>query len=178
MTLDWLDETRDIGKGGRAVTREANETDRRKLAEALDLIACEALDFDYMIKPLSEGRYRLSGRLKASVTQACVVSLEPVPSTIGEEVSLEFWPAELLSERAIGGEHDVLGEADPEPLGQLGRIDSGRIAYEVLSAALDPYPRKAGAEFEYAGAPEDTAAKERAHPFAALARLQGEKSKE
>ncbi len=46
------------------------------------------------------------------------------------------------------GEEEVeaLSAAEIEPI-EHGRIDVGRIVYETLSAAIDPYPRKAGAEF-------------------------------
>ena len=39
-----------------------------------------------------------------------------------------------------------MSAAEFEPI-EHGRIDVGRIVYETLSAAVDPYPRKAGAEF-------------------------------
>ena len=148
------------------------------LAKALDLIACDGLVFDYTIKPIADGRYRLKGQLNAQVTQACVVSLDPVTATIEEVVSVEFWPAHLVSERKSAGENAILGETDPEPLGQLGRIDSGRIAFEFLSASLDPYPRKDGAEFEFSTRTEDNVVEATANPFAVLAKLRGEKPEE
>lgn len=170
MTLNWIDETRDIGANGRAVTRTGTAEERAAIAEALGILSCERLIFDYTLKPIPDHRYRLTGTLSAGVTQACVVTLEPVASTIEDEVSVDFWPPHLLEERSVGGERAVLGEADPEPLGQLGRIDSGRIAYEVLSASLDPYPRAEGAEFDEVKSSEGT---ETDHPFAALAKLKG-----
>ena len=174
MSLDWMDETRDLGVVGRAVTRTASVEDRRRVAEALELLACDSLVFDYTIKAIADGRYRIKGRLKADVTQACVVSLDPVAETIAEDVSVDFWPEHLLAERLADGERSILGETDPEPIGPMGRIESGRIAFEFLSAALDPYPRKDGAEFQYGGTPEDIAAEASAHPFAALAKLKRE----
>ena len=50
------------------------------------------------ISPLSGGRFRASGTLKASVVQASVVNLEPVPSSIQESFSVEYWPPEAIVE--------------------------------------------------------------------------------
>ncbi len=174
MSLDWIDETRELGAGGRATTRRASAEECKSVAAALGILACNNLVFDYTLKPIADGRYRLKGTLKADVTQECVVSLEPVPATIEEEVRIEFWPPHLLAERRVNGEHVILGETDPEPIGQPGRIETGRIAFEVLSAALDPYPRKEGVEFHHVD-PEDDVAAAREHPFAVLAQLKQQK---
>ena len=51
-----------------------------------------------------------------------------------------------------------------------GRLDAGRTVYEHLATALDPYPRKAGAELP----PEVAETEPRAesdNPFAVLARM-------
>ncbi len=61
-----------------------------------------------------------------------------------------------------------MAAAEIEPI-EHGLIDAGRIVFETLSAAVDPYPRKAGAEF-HADAVATTASSE-AGPFAALKEL-------
>ena len=132
MSLDWIDETRELGVGGRATTRRASAEECNSIAAALGILACDNLVFDYTLKPIADGRYRIKGTLKADVTQECVVSLEPVPATIDEEVVVEFWPPHLLAERRVDGEHAILGETDPEPIGQLGRFETGRIAFEIF----------------------------------------------
>lgn len=169
--LDWIDETRDLGANGRAKTRSASAVECQGLAEALGLLACDSLTFAYTLKPLGEGRYRLAGELRSSVVQACVVSLDPVAAMITEDVDVEFWPSHLAGNRPASGERSVLGETDPEPIGPMGRVETGRIALEVLSAALDPYPRTDGAEFNDIAETDDAATAASAHPFAALAKL-------
>ena len=59
-------------------------------------------------------------------------------------------------------------DADEEPPEQLidGKLDLGALASEFLLLAIDPYPRKPGAEFSPPKV-ED----EGDHPFAALAAL-------
>ncbi len=56
-------------------------------------------------------------------------------------------------------------DALPEPIID-GQIDFGLIAYETLAIGLEPYPRKAGVEFEPPAEPEGFGS-----PFAALKAL-------
>jgi len=94
------------------------------------------------------------------------LSLEPLPAKLDETFDTEFWRDAPLDE---GGEDkSVLSGPDVEPLAG-DEIPVGRIVFETLSAALDPYPRKEGAAFEW----EDAAAKDPAKtsPFAVLSRL-------
>ena len=59
----------------------------------LDILSCDALRVSYTLEALEKERFRLSGTIEAGVTQACVVTLEPVPSTISETFSVELYPA-------------------------------------------------------------------------------------
>ena len=56
-------------------------------------------------------------------------------------------------------------EEPPEPLIE-GKVDLGAIATEFLLLGIDPYPRKAGAEFAAVKTADDSA-----RPFAALEAL-------
>ena len=91
--------------------------------------------------PTVGGRFRLSGRLRAEISQACVVTLEPVDSTIEEGFDVTFWPEEDMP-APRGGEVDMDEEADPEPI-VAGQIDVGRVVFECLAAGIDPVPEKA-----------------------------------
>jgi hypothetical protein len=91
---------------------------------------------------------------------------------IDEEVTTEFWPPEEIAGRTSEGEHAILGELDAEALGPQGRLEIGRLAFEVLSAAIDPYPRKDGAEFTWREEGEEEGSHSAgAGPFAALEKL-------
>jgi hypothetical protein len=115
------------------------------------------------ISPLSGGRFRVSGTLKASVVQASVVNLEPVPSSIQESFSVEYWPPEAIGE---AGE-DIPFDAElPEPL-DGGRIPAGTLLSEIFALALDPYPRNPDDKLDWTP-PQDGA---EPGPFARLARL-------
>lgn len=161
----------DVPAGGLAGRLEADAGERAAIAEQLDLVALDALALTYELTPIGSGRLRLTGTLSADGTQRCVISLEAVPAAISEPVNMEFWPLEALRslEQAHSGDAVELALEGPEPI-EGAEIDLGQLAYEILAASLDPYPRKAGAAFVWEGAAEggDTAG---AGPFAALKAL-------
>ena len=110
--------------------------------------------------------------LQAEVTQTCIVSLDPVEARLEVPVEAEFWPAALIgpSERSTE-EPERPGLFDwPEAIVD-GRIDLGPIIYESLATALDPYPKREGASFDWSQEPPGEAEAARSGPFAALAAL-------
>jgi hypothetical protein len=165
--LPWLHAAADISDRGLSIEHRASPAERNAVAAALGLVACISLEARYRVSGLSRGRYRLTGELRAECVQSCVVTLEPVGAVIEQAFAVEFCPPDDLTADAIT--FDALAEeADIEPL-EDGRVPAGRIVYETLAAALDPYPRLPGAELAVTSAGPATA--EGAGPFAALARL-------
>ncbi len=162
----WNHAVTDIPEHGLTRERAASAEDRDELANALKLIALDSLVTNYRIERLAGGAYRLSGRLKAACKQACVVTLDPVEAVVEDTFDVEFWPEHQPDDDA--GEMPVLGGRDVEPL-EGGIIDAGRIVYETLAAGLDPYPRKPGAEFDWA---DKTAERpDKVSPFSVLSKL-------
>ena len=167
-TLPWSQCATSIAEAGLHKEVVATAAERVAIAQELGLVSCEAIEASYTIRALGGGRYRLAGSLHARLTQACVATLEPLPQTIEEEFEVQFWPAGSLP--ATGdAEVEATSVPDVEPI-EHGTIDVGRVVFETLSAALDPYPRKNGASLEWqdAESAEEAAA---ANPFAALKRL-------
>jgi uncharacterized protein len=166
--LGWDHAITEIPETGLAVERAATLEERRALAHTLELADLPHLSARYALRPAGRGRYVLSGTLSAEVVQTCVITLEPVTNLIEESFDLEFWPAEQMPEPK-DGEIDFAGAPEPEPV-VAGRIEVGRIVFECLASALDPYPRKPGAVFEYAepatGGAQSDAKQE--SPFAVL----------
>ena len=108
---------------------------------------------------------RVLGQVKARVGQTCVVTLEPIESEISEPIDLQFVPGSGDAPAVGSRKRELGGDETPEPIID-GKIDLGALGTEFLILGIDPYPRKAGAEF----APpkvEDPGE----HPFAALAAL-------
>jgi uncharacterized metal-binding protein YceD (DUF177 family) len=168
--LDWTHATTDIPETGRRFERAATEAERRAVADALDLVGCERLDVSYELRPLAGGRYRLAGDITADIVQSCVVSLEPIEQRVAENFEVTFCPPASLPE-ADTAEREILSEPDVEPIAD-GRIDAGRVIFELVASAIDPYPRKEGAALDWQ-APADTPGE--ASPFAVLAKLKGGK---
>jgi uncharacterized metal-binding protein YceD (DUF177 family) len=104
------------------------------------------------------------GQVNARVGQTCVVTLEPIENDLEEGVDLVFAPAPPETERTHAKDIKADEEA-PEPLHD-GTIDLGAVATEFLLLGIDPYPRKAGAEFAPVKADDRSA-----RPFAALEAL-------
>jgi uncharacterized metal-binding protein YceD (DUF177 family) len=107
-----------------------------------------------------EGRddVRARGRLRARVTQTCVVSMEDFETTVEEDFQVRFVPEGEETE-------DIDLDADDEIPFTDNLIDLGEAAAEQLGLALDPYPRMPGVELEELPEEEDE------NPFAALRRL-------
>lgn len=176
--LRWRHAPNEISGRGLDATRSATPEERLALAAELEILEVTALDVTYRIASGGRRRdgasrspeLRLTGTLTADVVQACVATLEPVAAHIEEPITIELRAAAEIDPAAPV---DPLEEADLEPLDADGSIPLGRIVYEILAAALDPFPRAPGAEFNWTDpadqADAGTAAKP--SPFAALARL-------
>ncbi len=166
--LDWVHGATDVPEAGRPFTRVATATERGAVATELGLLACRALEANYSVRPEAGGRYRVEGRVRAVVEQACVVTLEPVEAAVDEPFEVTFCPAEAMP-AAPSSEREILSEPEIEPL-RDGRIEVGRVVFETLAAALEPYPRRADAAFEWTD-PRDAGGSEKASPFAVLRSL-------
>ncbi len=152
--------------GGTDFAIQASAEERQALLRRFDLVALEELEAGGRVQPVpGRGLIEVEGRLRAALSQRCVVTLEPVPAQVEAEFRRIF---SLDQDRA--SEVEVDPEADePEPL-ESGVIDVGELVAEELAVALDPYPRAPGADAALAevappnGEPVAT-------PFASLALL-------
>lgn len=171
----WSHTPESIPQGGLETERAASADERTAVAGMLELVALDRLTVGYRIKNAGGGVYRLTGRLKAQVEQACVVTLEPVNGDIDETFEVEFRPEER-TRKPVGAEDeegadlsaDFESDVDVEPI-TGGRMEVGRVVFETLASAIDPYPRKAGAAFDWKAPDADKTGT--VSPFAALAKL-------
>ena len=161
-----------IPRAGVADRIEADAGERAAIAELLALGALDRLAFDFELVGLGHGRAGLKGRIEAAAAQVCVVTLEPVPADIVQQVEARFWPQSdiVLEEEGAQQMTPEAVDAVPEPVVD-GVIDLGQFAYETLAAELDPYPRRAGAEFRWQEAAGDGDQGDGGGPFAALKAL-------
>lgn len=132
----------DIGSEPAAYSLVASPAERAALAARFDLIDLEALAVDITVEWLRGHAFlRVGGRIRATVVQRCVVTLQPVRSEIDG-------PFEILYEAdGRGGREVVVEFEDVEPL-PAGELDIGEVTAEEVALMLDPYPRAPGASLE------------------------------
>jgi uncharacterized metal-binding protein YceD (DUF177 family) len=150
----------EVPEEGREFVLSADAGVRARIARAAGLVDLARLDATLAV---TRDGTRVTGRISATITQTCVVTLEPLVNEIDEPVEVIFAPAAEQSAQLEAAAADA--PDPPEPLVN-GTIDLGALAAEFLLLGLDPYPRKPDAAF---AAPQDEAGRD--SPFAALAAL-------
>jgi uncharacterized metal-binding protein YceD (DUF177 family) len=159
-------------KDGASAKIETTEAEMEDIARLLDLVALTGLVFGYRFEHGGGGRWRFKGHPRADVTQTCVVSLAPVETQLDLPVEAAFWPASLIDHRAPDDEEPASQEMLDWPEAIVdGKIDLGTLVYETLATALDPYPKRAGASFDWSQGAPDEAGSAKTGPFAVLSAL-------
>ena len=156
-----------IPEGGLHRELEADEAQRKAMAELAGVREVVSAHASLDVTPKSGGRFHVAGRVRARIGQTCVVTLDPIESELDEPIDLMFAPPEQIP--ALSALVDDGGEGDddpPEPI-EGGVIDLGRLATDALFLGIDPYPRKPDAVFDHEVTPPDP----KDHPFAALKAL-------
>jgi uncharacterized metal-binding protein YceD (DUF177 family) len=146
-----------IGDGA-CVDVEATPAELAALARRMGIPSIAALTCRFDLRRADGDAVHARCSLRARLQQICVVTLESFDSDLQEDFRLRFVPA--------GTESEEIDPEDDDEIGYDGGIlDLGEAASEQLALALDPFPRKPGAEL-----PDDQADRQ-AGAFAALARL-------
>ena len=134
----------DVSRMGRLEHRldiKANEEERAALAARFDLVELAELAATLALKKRGDGIFELTGRWHARLAQRCVVTLEPVPAALSDDVRLFY--GTLAAPAAAADPLD--DEGSPEPI-ENGVIDVGEAVVQLMGVALAPYPRAPGAE--------------------------------
>ncbi len=163
--------------GEAEITEEiwAEPGERAALARRFGLLSLDRLSATLRLeRGGARNLVRIAGRLAAEVTQACVVTLEPVSARLEKDFTLLYDLDAGAAQGEAEGAREVMVEPEaeepPEPVGPHG-IDLGEALAQQLAIALDPYPRAPGValpEEPRAGAGGARAAE---GPFAALGSL-------
>jgi hypothetical protein len=128
-----------IGHSGLDSLVEATPAECVALARRMGVPAVLSLTCWFHLTRSALDAVAVRGRLEAVVVRTCVVSLDDFETDVVEDFRVRFVPA--------GNETDEIDpEAEDEILFTGGVIDLGEAAVEQLALALDPYPRKPGAE--------------------------------
>ncbi|HKX64579.1 MAG TPA: DUF177 domain-containing protein [Rhizomicrobium sp.] len=163
-----------LGNAGDEVHFAASEAERGALAKWAGVLSVEKLEVGVRIKKCAPNRFGLRFELAAEVTQACVVTLEPVPAKIQHSFSRELvftgpsrqraeQPPKPAESEIVLGFNPEEAEEGPEEISSLHQ-DLAVPALEEFVLSLDPYPRRQGVEF----APKTGEAAPPPSPFAVL----------
>lgn len=138
----------DLARGPVSLSLAADAPDRAAIAADLGLIGLSRLEASIRVRPWMDGA-EITGRLNATVTQECGVTLDPFESDINADIRLHMVPAGSPNAPDETGELELDPEADDPPDVMTGpEIDLGAVVIEHLALSLDPFPRKPGAVFE------------------------------
>jgi uncharacterized metal-binding protein YceD (DUF177 family) len=170
-----------LGNAGDEIRFEAGADERAAIAALAGALSLARFMVQVTLKKASSSRFALEYRLEAEVTQACVVTLEPVVSRIERTFSraLHFTGGGRAAAR--GGEssksreidlsgQDPEGTDEPEEIESL-HVDLAAPALEEFLLALDPYPRCPGVAFD----PVEGEVLRPESPFAVLKSLKSSK---
>lgn len=141
------------------------------LAKELELNSIKKLVFSGEIHTHGENDWELVGRLGATVSQPCVVSLEPVNTRIDEQIERRFlahMPAIITEDDEV----EMPEDEDAEPLNS--EINVLLVMREALALNIPQFPRAEGAELKesvFTEAGKKAMTDEDARPFAGLAAL-------
>ena len=157
---------------------EADERERTALAGLWNILGVKALSAELKVRRWKKDGVKVIGSVHAEVTQACVVTLDPVDEVIDEEIEEIFVPeGSSLARIPANDSGEIIVDPDGPDLPELfsgDEIDVGAFVAEMVAMALDPYPRKPDTQF--AGHIEsDGGDDRRPSPFAVLKNLKTEK---
>ncbi|PBC09287.1 DUF177 domain-containing protein [Mesorhizobium sp. WSM3859] len=137
---------------GLPVLVEADQRQRGALAAEHDLLSVESYRAELLVASWKRNGVKVTGRVEADITQACIVTLEPVSAHIDEPVEALFLPEQSkLGREGFEGGGEIILDADgpdsPETFSG-DTIDVGALAEQFFGLAIDPYPRKPGASLD------------------------------
>jgi Large ribosomal RNA subunit accumulation protein YceD len=157
-----------LPREGQVVTIEAAPAERDALASFYRLPDIAALTATLRLEPWGRGGARVTGAVHGKLTQLCIVSVEPFPATVDEEVDVRFAPPKAADRKSSAEQEaqtlSLAEEDEPDPVID-GKIDLGALTAEFFALGLDPYPRKPGAVLDE----ERTNSEPTVSPFVGLA---------
>lgn len=119
------------------------------LASRFGLVAIENLAAEVQARrPDGGSAVHVRVAFTTNVLQSCVVTLDPVESSISSGFEVVYVPESAGAEDRDQEILIALDDQDPPDTYREGVIDVGEAIAEHVALALDPYPRKPGATFD------------------------------
>ncbi len=142
---------------------------RKALADIIGVLQIKKLRFDGALIPTGKRDWRVEAKLGATVSQACVVTLDPMSTRIDEDITRSY-VADF--DTPDEDEIEMSGDDNADPL--PATLDLMDIIAEALVLNMPTYPRKDGIEAEVVAVTEPgkkVMTDEDARPFAGLAAM-------
>jgi uncharacterized metal-binding protein YceD (DUF177 family) len=154
---------------GAELSLSPDAAERARIAAWLGALEVPRLDATIRLSRRDDDVYRYDAEFTAEVVQACVVTLEPVPSRHTGRAERRYRVVAKAPRRSSRApEIDAGGDGEDAPEVIPGTLlDIAAPVLEEISLALDPYPRAPGVTFD----PPKEDDKEAESPFAVLAKL-------
>ncbi|MEE2746036.1 MAG: YceD family protein [Pseudomonadota bacterium] len=160
----------DFSEGGKQLTIAANQLECDALARRYSLSKLEGFGAKVLIKKNQRpDSYLLNGELYADIVQECVVTLEPVDSSISSSFSCIVDNSIRLQN--ISDINFSIDEIDPPEIIDNGYFDLGDYVSELLGLEINPFPRIVGAVFDEDENYGDNSENDGNRPFLALKNL-------
>jgi len=172
MSGEWSHPLRlhELARGPVRLRLDADAAQRARIAHDLGLESLPALSAELTVRAWLDGA-EITGELTAVVEQLCSVSLDAFEQTLHGTIEVRAVPAGSPNAPAEGGHEVELDPEAPDPPDVLAgdTVDLAAYVVEHLALEIDPFPRKPGAEFDYAPPAEEES------PFAVLKNLKSPK---
>lgn len=139
-----------LPQNGMALRLTANETEKLALAKAHDLVSVQSFKAELLVKKWRKDGVKITGLVRAEITQNCVFTLEPLAAKLENEIDAVFvQEGSKLARPPLSADGEIVIDYDGADLPETFSgdvIDAGALAEEFFGLAIDPYPRKPGAE--------------------------------
>lgn len=127
-----------IGRHVKKFHLEPDEAARKKIAKRLGVPSVERLEGDVSVRA-GKTDILIEGLLRATLVRECVSSLEEMTEEIDEGFEISF----LRQEPEDSGDEEA---EEPPEIHEDDTLDLGELLVQQLSLAMDPFPRKQGAQ--------------------------------
>ena len=165
------------GSGFRARLRP-DEAERAMVAAACGVTAFHRLEADLLVKRWRRDGVEITGEIRATVEQPCVITLEPVLQQIDGQLDVTFIREDSkLSRRQPVDTGELVLDPDGEDIPESfsgDTIDLWPVVVEWLGLEIDLFPRSEGAELPPEITGENDEDERPPSPFAVLKALKRE----
>ena len=123
---------------------ECSSTELYKLEKILDVLKIESVSFKGQLTPSDSQNYKLHASFKATVTQACVITLKPVTTQIEQQIHQHYsTDKEAHQAKTVSGDYKT---TEIERI--FNEVNIGDLILEFLSLSIPLYPKNKNASFE------------------------------